>query len=88
MSYLDLATHRLHYRIDGDTDGSQNKPWLMFCNSPGTDLHIWDTQVAGLSRDFRLLRYDRRGHGLSAHPVGTLRPRTGSSYKREDRACD
>ncbi len=68
MSYLDLATHRLHYRIDGDTDGSQNKLWLMFCNSLGTDLHMWDAQVAGLSRDFRLLRYDRRGHGLSSAP--------------------
>ncbi|NRP74498.1 3-oxoadipate enol-lactonase 2 [Ensifer psoraleae] len=68
MSYLDLATHRLHYRIDGDTDGSQNKAWLMFCNSLGTDLHMWDAQVAGLSRDFRVLRYDRRGHGLSSAP--------------------
>ncbi|MCA1442957.1 3-oxoadipate enol-lactonase [Ensifer sp. IC4062] len=68
MSYLDLATHRLHFRVDGDTDGSQNKPWLMFCNSLGTDLHMWDMQVAALSRDFRLLRYDRRGHGLSSAP--------------------
>ncbi|MCA1406466.1 3-oxoadipate enol-lactonase [Ensifer sp. IC3342] len=68
MPYLDLATHRLHYRIDDDTDGSRNKPWLMFCNSLGTDLHMWDAQVAELSRDFRVLRYDRRGHGLSSAP--------------------
>ncbi|MCA1368658.1 3-oxoadipate enol-lactonase [Bradyrhizobium sp. BRP14] len=68
MPYLDLASHRLHYRIDGDTDDSQSKPWLMFCNSLGTDLHMWDAQVAGLSRDFRLLRYDCRGHGLSSAP--------------------
>ncbi|WEX90977.1 3-oxoadipate enol-lactonase [Sinorhizobium garamanticum] len=68
MPYLDLPSHRLHYRIDGDTDGSQSKPWLMCCNSLGTDLHMWDAQVAGLSRDFRLLRYDCRGHGLSSAP--------------------
>lgn len=68
MPFLDLASHRLHYRIDGDTHGSQSKPWLIFCNSLGTDLTMWDAQVAGLWRHFRMLRYDRRGHGLSSAP--------------------
>ncbi|WP_370059592.1 alpha/beta fold hydrolase [Sinorhizobium fredii] len=68
MPYLDLASHRLHYRIDGDTHDSQSKPWLIFCNSLGTDLHMWDAQVAGLWQHFRMLRYDRRGHGLSSVP--------------------
>lgn len=63
MPHLDLATHRLHYRIEGAAD---EKPWLTFCNSLGTDLHMWDPQVAGLAKDFRILRYDRRGHGLSS----------------------
>ncbi|TCU11690.1 alpha/beta fold hydrolase [Rhizobium sullae] len=40
----------------------------MFCNSLGTDLHLWDGQVAGLGQHFRALRYDRRGHGLSSAP--------------------
>lgn len=66
MPYLDLTTHRLHYRIDGEAG---EKPWLTFCNSLGTDLHMWDAQVAGLSQDFRILRYDRRGHGRSGAPV-------------------
>ncbi|WP_431694717.1 hypothetical protein [Rhizobium giardinii] len=57
MPFLDLASHRLHYRIDGDTHGSQSKPWLIFCNSLGTDLTMWDAQVAGLWRHFRMLRY-------------------------------
>lgn len=30
---------------------------------------MWDAQVAGLSQDFRILRYDRRGHGRSGAPV-------------------
>ncbi|WFU50263.1 3-oxoadipate enol-lactonase [Sinorhizobium terangae] len=69
MPFLDLSSHRLHYRIDGDKDGCQGKPWLMFCNSLGTDLHMWNAQVAGLRPYFRLLRYDSRGHGRSSVPL-------------------
>ncbi|UFM67470.1 3-oxoadipate enol-lactonase (plasmid) [Paracoccus sp. MA] len=66
MPCLDLPTHRLHYRIDGDAG---EKPWLTFCNSLGTDLHMWDAQIESLCRDFRILRYDRRGHGRSGAPL-------------------
>lgn len=66
MPFLDLPTHRLHYRIDG-ADGA---PWLTFCNSLGTDLSMWDMQVAELAKDFRILRYDRRGHGQSTAADG------------------
>lgn len=65
MPYLDRSQHRLHYRLDGDDTG---KSWLIFCNSLGTDLHMWDAQIETLSREFRILRYDRRGHGLSSTP--------------------
>ncbi len=65
MPILTLASHSLHYRIDGDGEG---KPWLMFCNSLGTDLSMWDPQAEAFSRDYRVLRYDRRGHGLSSAP--------------------
>jgi len=60
--FLERATHRLHYRVDGE-----RAPWLVFCNSLGTDLSMWDAQLP-LSSDFRLLRYDRRGHGHSTAP--------------------
>lgn len=66
MPDLTLPSHRLHYLIDGHDD---TKPWLIFCNSLGTDLHMWDAQVAALSDDFRILRYDRRGHGGSTAPA-------------------
>lgn len=65
MAFLDLPTHRLHYRVDGDAG-----PWLVFCNSLGTDLHMWDAQVEALSTRFRVLRYDRRGHGQSTAAPG------------------
>ena len=63
VAFLDLPTHRLHYRIDGERG-----PWLLFCNSLGTDLHMWDAQAQALSSSFRVLRYDRRGHGRSSAP--------------------
>ncbi len=67
MPHLDLSTHRLHYRIDGDIS-DEARPWLLFCNSLGTDLHMWDAQAGVLSERYRVLRYDRRGHGLSSAP--------------------
>ncbi|MCK9490068.1 MAG: 3-oxoadipate enol-lactonase [Xanthomonadales bacterium] len=66
MALLELASHRLHYRIDGDRDS--DRPWLTLCNSLGTDLSMWDAQADALSADFRVLRYDRRGHGQSSAP--------------------
>jgi len=69
MPFLELDTHRLHYRIDGPADA----PWLTFCNSLGTDLHMWAPQAAALSAHFRILRYDRRGHGQSSAPPGLYR---------------
>ena len=63
MAFFDQSGRRLHYRIDGDSG-----PWLTFCNSLGTDLHMWDAQARALSGSFRVLRYDRRGHGQSDTP--------------------
>jgi 3-oxoadipate enol-lactonase len=66
-AFLELAAHTLHYRVDDDMAGGA-KPWLLFCNSLGTDLHMWDKQVAALLPRFRILRYDQRGHGKSGTP--------------------
>jgi 3-oxoadipate enol-lactonase len=45
--------------------GSAEKPVLVFANSLGTDLRIWDDVVARLAESFRIVLYDKRGHGLS-----------------------
>jgi 3-oxoadipate enol-lactonase len=63
VPFLDLPTHRLHYRIDG-----ARGPWLVLCNSLGADLTMWDAQMPAFARDLRVLRYDRRGHGASTTP--------------------
>jgi 3-oxoadipate enol-lactonase len=50
-------------------DGA-DAPVLLLSNSLGTDHAMWDPQIAGLTRHFRVLRYDQRGHGASDAPAG------------------
>jgi 3-oxoadipate enol-lactonase len=51
----------LHHQIDG-TPGA---PVVLLSNSLGSNLTMWDDQVAPLARHYRLVRYDVRGHGQS-----------------------
>jgi len=57
---------RIAYRYDGEA----GLPTLVLSNSIGTTLHMWDAQVPALTRRFRVLRYDTRGHGASSVPEG------------------
>jgi 3-oxoadipate enol-lactonase len=52
---------RLTYRLDGP----EQSPTIVLINSLGADLRMWNPQIAALSRSFRVLRYDVRGHGQS-----------------------
>ena len=56
--------------IHVEVEGPERAPVLMLSNSLGTDLHMWDEQVAPIAKHFRLVRYDRRGHGKSSVPKG------------------
>jgi 3-oxoadipate enol-lactonase len=56
--------------IHVEVEGPENAPVLVLSNSLGTTLHMWDAQVAPWTRHFRLVRYDRRGHGQSSVPMG------------------
>jgi len=56
---VDNVVH--HYTIEGD-DGA---PALVFANSLGSDLRIWDPVLPYLKEKFRIIRYDQRGHGLT-----------------------
>ena len=57
-------------QINVEVSGSESAPALMLSNSLGTNLTMWDAQAGELSKHFRLIRYDRRGHGKSAVPKG------------------
>lgn len=52
------------------TDGDPYKPAIIFSNSLGTDHSMWDGQLEALRRDFYIIRYDTRGHGLTSAPKG------------------
>jgi 3-oxoadipate enol-lactonase len=56
--------------IHVEVEGPQDAPALILSNSLGTTLHMWDAQVAPFTRHFRLVRFDRRGHGRSDVPKG------------------
>ena len=74
MRIADLDTVKLHYRIDGDPDGAP----VLFSNSLGTDLRLWDQVIDLMPKTgLRFIRYDKRGHGLSEctpapYTMGTL----------------
>ncbi len=55
-----------------DMTGPEGAPVVVFSNSLGSTLEMWDPQVRALAPRFRCLRYDTRGHGRSqaaAQPV-------------------
>ena len=56
--------------INVEVTGREGAPALMLSNSLGTDLRMWDDQAAEFGKHFRLIRYDRRGHGKSGVPQG------------------
>jgi 3-oxoadipate enol-lactonase len=56
--------------IHVEVAGSTSAPALMLSNSLGTNLHMWDNQAEEFAKYFRLIRYDRRGHGQSGVPQG------------------
>ena len=55
-----------------DLTGPAAAPVLVFSNSLGTTLEMWDAQVRALASRYRCLRYDTRGHGRSPAAGGPL----------------
>jgi 3-oxoadipate enol-lactonase len=66
MPFAEVAGTRFHYRFDG----LPVAPLLVLSNSLGTDLTMWDPQMEALAKEFHVLRYDTRGHGLSGVTPG------------------
>lgn len=65
----------LHYA----DEGPRHARAIVFANSLGCDFRIWD-DVASHLAGYRLIRYDKRGHGLSEAPP--------APYKMDDHVAD
>ncbi len=57
---------RIAWRADGPSDARV----LLLSNSLGTDMDMWFRQVDAFAGQFRVLRYDARGHGASGATPG------------------
>lgn len=66
MPIIDADGCPIHVAIEGP----EHAPVLMLSNSLGTTHAMWRPQVDALTRHFRLVRYDRRGHGGSGVTKG------------------
>lgn len=75
MQALPRPFGALHVQVSGPERG----PTVVFANSLGTDLRLWDKVLPLMPPGLRLIRYDKRGHGLSA---------TGGGETLQDHADD
>ena len=53
-----------------EVTGSLNLPKIIFSNSLGSDLRMWNLQVEAMKDQFCIIRYDKRGHGKSSPAEG------------------
>ncbi len=51
-----------------EVSGPRDAPVVLLSHALGTDLNLWDPQLAALESRFRVVRYDIRGHGESEVP--------------------
>lgn len=87
MKFITAGRLTLHVALQGERPGAGSGPTLVFINSLGTDLRIWDDVLPLLDGDLPIVRYDKRGHGLSDAPAGpyTIRQLAGDLEALLDR---
>jgi 3-oxoadipate enol-lactonase len=66
MPMIDADGCLLNVSVEGRDGG----PTLMLSNSLGCTLQMWEPQMRAFAQVFRVIRYDRRGHGKSGVPAG------------------
>lgn len=74
--FTNINNITLHYTLKGNKRGDT----LIFINSLGSDWRIWDKVAQPFLATHRVLRYDKRGHGLSEAPP--------APYTMRDHAAD
>jgi 3-oxoadipate enol-lactonase len=66
MPFVETGDLRVHYALTG----AAGAPVVVLSNSLGTNFSMWDAQVPALEKEFRVLRYDTRGHGQTTVTPG------------------
>ena len=61
MKFVTVKGITIHYAVEGLEEGVP----LLFINSLGSDLRLWDGLIPYFNQHFPIIRYDKRGHGLS-----------------------
>lgn len=64
--FASINGFKMRYEVSGNSDG----PWLTMSHALANNLTLWDEVADELGKDFRILRYDQRGHGASEAPAG------------------
>jgi 3-oxoadipate enol-lactonase len=65
-------------------DGPADAPVLVLANPIGTNVRTWSHQVPVLSRNFRVIRFEYRGHG----PAGAQSPAPPGPYSIAELGAD
>lgn len=73
MPMIDADGCLLNVSVEGRDSG----PTLMMSNSLGCTMVMWEPQMPALTKLFRVIRYDRRGHGKSGMNGPTSMERYG-----------
>jgi pimeloyl-ACP methyl ester carboxylesterase len=63
-AFLDVGDARIHYRDEGPRDA----PTLVALHGTASSLHTWDGWVESLTDEFRVVRLDMPGFGLTGPP--------------------
>ena len=66
---MDVDGGRLYYEVAGD-----GYP-LLLIHADVADCRMWDEQFSSLSREYRVIRFDKRGFGKTVSRDGTFSPR-------------
>ena len=65
--YLEINNTRLFYSIKGE-----GEPLVLTHGGPFSDHRIWDYQIESLARKYKVICFDKRGHGKSDIPIDTF----------------
>lgn len=68
MANIERDGASIWYSVEGRDDA----PPLLLIHSLATTHELWTPQMPALTRAFRVIRYDMRGHGRSTAPAGDI----------------